>query len=577
VDDVAPVRAVGSSDLIAGADGGDSARSSDWSARSSDFPDAHAPIEQAAKPPTGNILIARLSAKADLSDEALLPRGPQRKAAVYQDLLATAATSQVEALAKLKQLKATGEVTHVESMFLPNAILVTTKPGSNQAVRDALAGIASIGAVTENSTWSVTGERVSAAAEAGAAGATAGAAMLRYAQAYSGSTRYLDPDAGRAAIEGGAAQGAPPVPTVPGVDGAPNGAPATPTSSEPTTTAPPTAGTPPPGSDPATETPAGPTLEWGVAKMNAPAVWARGIDGTGVTIGVVDTGLDSQHPAIASHYRGTQAGGSQIHDYNWFDPFEKTPVAFDDGDHGTHVSGSAAGGTDSRAIGIAPGAKLIAAKAINKAGYNTTAATLRALQFMLAPTKTDGTAPDPTKGADVVNNSWGNSVDAEDPQFIDVFDGLQAAGIEVVTAAGNDGPREGTVSAPGSYSGHLSVAASTSKDTIAGFSSRGPSKFAKPEEMVPNITAPGANVVSSVPGGGYESMSGTSMASPHAAGAVALLLQAKPQATHEEIVNALTSTAVDVDRPGPDNASGFGRIDIDKAVAALVGGTPAGS
>ncbi len=310
--------------------------------------------------------------------------------------------------------------------------------------------------------------------------------------------------------------------------------------------------------------------EWGVEKIGAPQAWAEGIDGTGVTIGVVDTGLDAAHPAIKPHYRGTNADGSMTHDYNWYDAFEQRAEAFDDGDHGTHVAGSAAGGTDTRATGVAPGAKVIASKAINRRGYNTTAATLKALQFMLAPTKTDGTAPDPTRGADVVNNSWGNA-DRSDDTFMDTFAGLKAAGIEVVTAAGNDGPREGTVSPPGSYPGYLSVAATTTGDDVASFSSRGPSKFASPDEMTPNVAAPGAGITSAVPGGRFRRMSGTSMASPHVAGAVALLLQAAPQATHEQVVEALTKTAVDIDRPGPDNASGFGRIDVPAALAHLKG------
>jgi subtilisin family serine protease len=318
-----------------------------------------------------------------------------------------------------------------------------------------------------------------------------------------------------------------------------------------------------------------PAAEWGVAKINAPEAWAKGIDGSGVTVGIVDTGLDAAHPAIKPHYRGTQADGSMQHDYNWFDPFTKRAEAFDDGDHGTHVAGSTAGGTDARAIGVAPGAKIIAAKAINGSGYNTTAATLQALQFMLAPTKTDGSAPDPTKGADVINNSWGNANQADDT-FIESFAALKAAGIEVVSAAGNDGPREGTVSPPGSYPGYLSVAATTESDKVASFSSRGPSKFASPEEMTPNVAAPGAGVVSAVPGGRYQRMSGTSMASPHVAGAVALMLQAHPQATHDQIVEALTRTAVDIDRPGPDNAAGFGRIDVAKALDHLGAAVGAG-
>jgi subtilisin family serine protease len=503
-------------------------------------PPDHPGIEPEA--PTANVLIAKMGVQADLTEEAALPRGPERKAAVYKDLVETAKSSQVEALAKLEQLKASGDVTAVESLFMPNAILITTKPGAHQSVADALAGVANVKAVTENKTWSV--QNVAAETAPGAAGAAAGAAFLAYAKGFVDGPAWLDPEAGRTAMQRSLA---PPA-------GADPDAPA--------------AGTQPDGTQPQIDEPTGPKPEWGVEKINAPAAWAKGVDGTGVTVGIVDTGLDAAHPAIKAHYRGTQADGSQTHDYNWYDPFKHAATPYDDGEHGTHVAGTTAGGSETRGTGVAPGAKIIAAKAINGSGYNTTAATLQALQFMLAPTKTDGTAPDPTKGADVINNSWGNA-NQNDDTFIDSFAALKAAGIEVVTAAGNDGPREGTVSPPGSYPGYLSVAATTDSDKVASFSSRGPSKFTSPDEMTPNVAAPGASVVSSVPGGAYQRMSGTSMASPHVAGAVALLLSKFPQATHQQIVQALTKTAVDIDKPGPDNASGFGRIDVDKALGYL--------
>jgi bacillopeptidase F len=478
----------------------------------SDLPVGQSEVD--SRPPTGNVLIARLSEKADLSAAASMPRGAERRQAVYDALVETARTSQVDALAALDQLQQAGEVTKVESLFLPNAILVTTASGRHQAVADALAGVASVKAVTENRTWSVQGaeDRVTT----GAAGAAAGAALLAYARGFIDGPAFLDPAAVQRRIVAGVEPDAP-----------------------------------------------GP--EWGVAKVRAPEAWRQGIDGSGVTIGIVDTGLDAEHPAIRPHYRGTAADGTISHDYHWYDPFQGRAVAYDDGGHGTHVAGSAAGGSETRAIGVAPGAKLIAAKAINGRGYNTTDATLKALQFMLAPTRTDGSDPNPAMGADVVNNSWGNADQADDT-FVDTFAALKAAGIDVVSAAGNSGPREGTVSPPGSYPGYLSVAATTDRDAVASFSSRGPSRFARPDEMTPNVAAPGAGIVSAAPGGRYQRMSGTSMAAPHVAGAVALLRQAAPQATHEQLVEALTRTAVDIDRPGPDNASGFGRIDVPAAI-----------
>lgn len=310
--------------------------------------------------------------------------------------------------------------------------------------------------------------------------------------------------------------------------------------------------------------------EWGIELIGAPKAWSKGFTGEGVTVGIVDTGLDFSHPAIIDHYRGKTSAGVD-HNYNWFDPFTKSKVPFDDGEHGTHVAGSTAGGAPGKQIGVAPGAKLIAAKAIMGSGYNTTVGTLQSLQFMLAPTDLNGQNPDPRRGADVVNNSWGNA-DQNDRTFIDTWKGLVSAGITPVAAAGNDGPRPGTVSPPGSYATGITVAATDRGDRVAGFSSRGPSKLF-PDAVVPLVAAPGDGVHSSTPGGRYKTFSGTSMASPHVAGAVALMLQAKPDATDAQIAAALTKTAKDVSSPGIDLDSGYGRIDVDKAIAELLNPT----
>jgi subtilisin family serine protease len=476
------------------------------------------PVEPQA--PTGNVLIARMGVRADLSDEAAMPRGAARKQAVYDDLVATAKSSQVAALEKLAQLQTIGEVSSFESMFLPNAILITAAPGKASSVTQALQGVANVEALQENKTWSIATDGVLTPTSDALAGATHLTRQSRATPSWNRIPRG----------ESESAQDSPPPQTL--------------------------------------VAPEAPQIAWGVAKIGAPAAWDAGIDGRGVTIGIVDTGLDTDHPAIKAHYRGTNADGTQSNDYNWYDGFGTSAKPFDDGEHGTHVAGSAAGGSNERAIGVAPGAKIIAAKAINGRGYNTTDATLKSLQWMMAPTKVDGTVADPTKAPDVINNSWGNA-DQSDRTFLETFEALKAAGIEVVSAAGNDGPRPGTISTPGSFPGFISVAATNQSDGVTSFSSRGPSKFAKPEDMVPNLAAPGGGITSSVPGGGYQSMSGTSMASPHVAGAVALLLQAKPNATHDEIVKALEQTAIDIDTPGPDTSAGYGRIDVVAALGKL--------
>lgn len=430
-------------------------------------------------------IIVRLKAQADLTDEARLARGADRREAVWKDLVATGERTQAPVRAALEALQKTGAVKAFESLYLPNAIIVTVGRNRQAAVEDALRGMAEVEDVTANDTWA-THPKDSSVREA-----TRGAGLV------AGST------------------------------------------------------------------------EWSVSKVGAPAAWARGYDGSGITVGVIDTGLDADHPAISSHYRGTSTDGTQDHNYNWFDATSAAKdEPYDDDQHGTHVAGSVAGGTPTRATGVAPGAKIMAAKGLLGSGYNTTVATMKALQWMLAPTDTDGNNPDPRRGADIINNSWG-SPDRDDRTFVQTWEGLRAAGTIPVSAAGNDGPGTATVHPPGAFPDGISVAASTSGDSIASFSSRGPSAFDR-NAIVPLIAAPGQSVTSAVPGGGYASLSGTSMASPHVAGAVAVLLDAKPDATYDEIVAALTATATDIDRAGVDQSAGYGRINVDRAVEYLL-------
>lgn len=454
------------------------------------MPEIRIPEAAAARPavsgaPYRDVLIARMKDKADVSFAAQMPRGGERRAAVFNALRTTAERSQVAVRQKLEEMKSAGLVASYESLYLPNAVVVTATPGKWAAVEQALGGLAEIQQVVPNRTWAVSTTAVR------------GASMIT--------------------------TGKSPVATLP---------------------------------------------EWGVEKIGAPAAWERGFRGQGVTVGIVDTGLDAAHPALRAAYRGTNPDGTQTNDYNWFDGVSGKPAPYDDGAHGTHVAGTVAGQADGHVIGVAPDARIIAAKAIVGGGANTTEATLKALQFMLAPTDTAGNNPDPARGADIVNNSWGNA-DRNDRTFMDTWDAFQAAGIIMVTAAGNDGPF-GKVSPPGSYPNGISVAATGPSDKVAGFSSRGPSAF-DPKAVIPMLAAPGSNVTSSVPGGRYGNMSGTSMASPHVAGAVALMLSAKPNATYDEIVKALASTATDIAEPGPDNAAGYGRINVNKAIDALLG------
>lgn len=322
------------------------------------------------------------------------------------------------------------------------------------------------------------------------------------------------------------------------------------------------------GAPAATKTATG-SVEWNVAKVNAPVAWAAGATGAGVTVGIVDTGTDLSHPAVHNKYRGLNADGTVNNNYNWFDAVGAKTAPYDDNKHGTHVTGTAVGGTAERAIGMAPDAKWITAKILSGSGSGTLEGVTKGLEWMLAPRDSAGQNADPTKAPDIVSNSWGTT-NGKLTAFQNIWKAFVAAGIEPVAAAGNSGPKKSSLGAPGSYAEGISVAATDSEDKVASFSSRGPSPLPGPggNDKKPDVAAPGVNVVSSVPGGGYAAFNGTSMATPAVTGVVALLLSKHKDLTHDEVLKALTSSAKDVDTPGYDYNAGNGRIDAGAALAA---------
>jgi len=237
--------------------------------------------------------------------------------------------------------------------------------------------------------------------------------------------------------------------------------------------------------------------------------------------------------------------------------------------HGTHVTGTAVGGQDNAgtAIGVAPGAKWIAVKTLNDAGYGYDSWIHAAFEWIMAP------AGNPALAPDVVNGSWGGP-DAANEAFRPDLQALRAAGIVPVFAAGNEGPARSSLRNPGSYPEAIAVGATDDLDQVAAFSSRGPSPWS---EVKPEIAAPGVQIRSSLPGGGYGLHSGTSMATPHVGGLVALLLQADPSLTVSDVENILTTTARPLGDEVPNNDTGWGRIDAYRAAAtALQAGTIAG-
>ena len=311
------------------------------------------------------------------------------------------------------------------------------------------------------------------------------------------------------------------------------------------------------------------TVEWNVEKLGVQNAWAAGNTGAGVVVGIVDTGANTAHEALKGHYRGTQADGTFDDNYNFYDPVNNKTAAYDDHSHGSHVAGTSVGGTADHLTGMAPGAKFIATKVFTSGGSGSTATILKGLSWMLAPTKSDGTGADPTKAPDIVSNSWGNSNGAS-LGYLDAWKAFEAAGIIPVVAAGNSGPRASTIGAPGSYPQSITVGATDKNDKVASFSSRGPNpiKDAQGNPLKkPDISAPGVDVISAgKTGDQYVKMSGTSMATPAVSGLIALLLGKFPNLTAEQVRTVLSQSAVDIDAPGYDLNTGYGRVD---AVAAL--------
>ena len=332
--------------------------------------------------------------------------------------------------------------------------------------------------------------------------------------------------------------------------------------------------------DPLPETLTPSTLTWGVQAVKADDVWdTYGVTGAGIVVANVDTGVEWTHPALMTQYRG----GAGDHDYNWYMPTSgcagETEPCDNDG-HGTHTMGTMVGSTDPgdplnavEGIGVAPGAQWIACKGCEAHGCSTEAL-LTCGDWILAPTDLDGLNPDPDKRPNVVNNSWGGG--GGDFWYGGVVGAWRAAGIFPQFSAGNSGPNCSTTGSPGDYDQSFGAAALAEDLSIAGFSARGPA--AVTGNLQPNISAPGVNVRSSLPGGTYGSNQGTSMASPHVAGVVALVWSAQPELIGQiedtfwllgqtaEPLYTLQGCGGDTGTSHPNNTFGWGLVDALNAV-----------
>ncbi|KDO31939.1 hypothetical protein SPRG_03155 [Saprolegnia parasitica CBS 223.65] len=309
------------------------------------------------------------------------------------------------------------------------------------------------------------------------------------------------------------------------------------------------------------------TAEWGVAKTQAPLVWAEGFTGAGVVVGSIDTGVRGTHEALRSNFRAL---------HGWYDPTAQLAEPSDTHGHGSHTLGSAVGGLG---VGVAPDAKWIACRGC-PGGSCPESALVACAQFMVCPTDVHGANPRCDLKPHVVTNSWGSTVDW--PFKKAIVDAWRAAGILPVFSIGNSGPSCSSVGYPGGYANVIGVGATDDADALGYFSSKGPTADGR---MKPDLSAPGVRVTSCGATGdaAYVSMSGTSMAAPHVAGAIALLISAKPGISYDEVYMLLTTTAETKSLandastcgglPGtayPNNNFGHGRLDILGAIEKLV-------
>jgi subtilisin family serine protease len=323
-------------------------------------------------------------------------------------------------------------------------------------------------------------------------------------------------------------------------------------------------------------------LQCGVDLIGADDVWSQhGIDGRGVVVGVIDTGLCLTHPDIAGQvWRNPleipgngidDDANGYIDDRNGWNFESQSNDVTDHHGHGSHVAGTLAGdGTGGARCGVAPGCEVMVLKFFNDLAGE--ASVWEAMQYGL------------DNGADVLSASlgWHHSWGPDRAMWRTICDNVTAAGMVVVFAAHNFGCNNppDDVTTPGDVPTVIAVGATDCNDVKAGFSSCGPSTWQgvppyndfpyPPGLLRPSISAPGDQVLSHQGCGGYVTMSGTSMATPHVAGALALMLEADPTLDQYSAAGILEATAVDLGPPGHDNETGAGRLDALAAVTAAL-------
>ncbi|MGW1004964.1 S8 family peptidase [Streptomyces sp. NPDC002520] len=299
------------------------------------------------------------------------------------------------------------------------------------------------------------------------------------------------------------------------------------------------------------------TLDRSTKQVHAPEAWAEGYDGKGTKVAVLDTGVDAEHPDLA----GRVAESKNFTDSKTTDDLQG---------HGTHTASTVGGSgaaSDGLKKGVAPGSSLLIGKVLNDQGYGQDSWIIAGMQWAV------------DQKADVVSMSLGNPRigDCTDPMAQATKQLSQNTHTLFVVAAGNAGPNNETVSSPGCVPGVLTVGAVDRDDTTAGFSSRGP--VAVTHTLKPEIAAPGVGISAAGAGGrgvyAYRTMSGTSMATPHVAGAAAIVRQAHPDWTAQQIKAALVSSARTGGQVAGADQTGGGVLDVYSAVRQKVLSAPA--
>ncbi|MEO0192418.1 MAG: S8 family serine peptidase [candidate division WOR-3 bacterium] len=315
-------------------------------------------------------------------------------------------------------------------------------------------------------------------------------------------------------------------------------------------------------------------VAWGVDTIQADRVWTElGFTGAGIVVANMDTGVDVSHPAFGGRWRS---------DNGWYDAVNGQPNPYDDHGHGTHTMGTICGGDGpgpfAQDIGVAPGATFIATKCFNSSGSGQNSWIHNSFQW-IANLASSGKEPD------LVSNSWGSTSTTSLEYWNDVQT-WRSLDIHPIFSIGNNGyGNPGTAGTPGNFPLVIGVGATNSSDILADFSSLGPAPNQNPWNdpanwlrsdwnlIKPDISAPGVSVYSALPGGGYGTMDGTSMACPHVAGTVALMLEKNSTLDIYTIYDILLNTAVWKGHMGtrPNNNYGWGRVNAYDAVSNVPG------